>query len=651
MDVVAWSWAQCLAAGASGHQGVHLSAVRDNRPPWLPWSVESASARRSTAPLDRVLAGAPGQLVAVDGEPGIGKSRLLAELAERAAAAGCVVVGAAASEFEDDLPYAVWTEALDAHLRELGDRRAGAARPRLSRARWRRSCPRSPGSSGVAGTADRHALHRALRDLLERLAGARPLVLWLDDVHWADPGSVDALAALVRRPPAGAVLIAVAAREGLQPAPVAAALAGAARDGRVSHLALAPLSEAEAAELVGRDVGGDLRAERRQPVLPRAARASRTAAPGGAPGQPVALAIAAELAQLSPDTRLVLDAAAVIGDPFEPGARGGRRRRRGGGRAARARRPAGAHARAAGGLGAAVRVPPPGRPPRGLRGRAGRLAARRPRPRGRRARAPRRRRRRARAPRRARGPARRRRRRRAAGTAPRASCRARRPASAARFHAAALRILPEGPEHRSPPGRDPGRARRGRERVRRPRGRARDAARRARRGADARASAARSRCASPTRSSGSGATRTRSAASTSRSATFRRSRRRTASACTTRSGSTSCRRATSPAAARTRATRSPMRWCSATTCSRRRRSGLDAMGAAAEADPSALRTHRPRAAAASPASTTRSWPGACPGCGCWRGPMARSGGSRPRSRTCSARRPRQWRPDASWCFS
>ena len=80
-------------------------------------------------------------------------------------------------------------------------------------------------------------------------------MLWLDDVHWADPGSVDALAALVRRPPGGAVLIAVAAREGVQPAPVAAALAGAGRDGRVAHLALAPLSEAEAAELVGRDVG------------------------------------------------------------------------------------------------------------------------------------------------------------------------------------------------------------------------------------------------------------------------------------------------------------------------------------------------------------------------------------------------------------
>jgi hypothetical protein len=42
-------------------------------------------------------------------------------------------------------------------------------------------------------------VHRALRDLLGRLAAPRPLVLWLDDLHWADPGSLDALAALVYR--------------------------------------------------------------------------------------------------------------------------------------------------------------------------------------------------------------------------------------------------------------------------------------------------------------------------------------------------------------------------------------------------------------------------------------------------------------------
>ena len=280
--------------------------------------------QREREALDHALArladGASGLVLAVEGEPGIGKSRLLAELAERAEA-GCQVLGAAASEFEDDLPYAVWTEALDAHLRELGERalsRLGLDDPGALAA----FLP-ALGDTGSRG-ADRHAIHRALRDLLERLAGPRPLVLWLDDLHWADPGSVDAVAALVRRPPGGAFLLALAAREGRLPLPVAIALAAAAREDRVTRLALGPLSEAEAAELVGGDAADLYRAGGGNPFyLEQLARsrgaAHSTAAPVDvAVPEAVALALAAELADLASDTRRVLDAAAVVGDPFDP---------------------------------------------------------------------------------------------------------------------------------------------------------------------------------------------------------------------------------------------------------------------------------------------------------------------------------------------
>src|ERR687890_269141 len=77
---------------------------------------------------------------------------------------------------------------------------------------------------GAAG-AERHRVHRALRDLLERLAAARPLVICLDDVHWADPASLDALVALAHRPPEGAVLLAFAARTGRLAPALDAALA------------------------------------------------------------------------------------------------------------------------------------------------------------------------------------------------------------------------------------------------------------------------------------------------------------------------------------------------------------------------------------------------------------------------------------------
>jgi DNA-binding NarL/FixJ family response regulator/tetratricopeptide (TPR) repeat protein len=275
---------------------------------------ETESAALAAA-LER-LRGAAGTVVLLTGEPGIGKSRLLAELADRAAAAGCLVLGAAASEFEADLPYAVWTEALDPHLAALDDRR-----------RSRLGVPEAV----PVDLADRHALHRALRELLDGLAGPRPLVLWLDDLHWADGASVDAVAALVRRPPGGAVLLALAAREGELPAAIATALAGADREGRLTALTPAPLSEPEAAALVGADVsaiyalsGGNpfyLEQLARAPAISPADAA--TLLPRLSPAtafvpDSVARAISAELGALDPEARLVLEAGAVAGDPFDP---------------------------------------------------------------------------------------------------------------------------------------------------------------------------------------------------------------------------------------------------------------------------------------------------------------------------------------------
>ena len=211
-------------------------------------------------------------VVAIEGEPGIGKSRLLGHLAASAAAGGATVLGARASEFESDLPYALWTEALDGHLADLGERRVsrlGLADP----AGLEAVLPAFAGATSKAATGDRHRMHRALRDLLERLAAARRLVLWMDDVHWADPASLDAMVALVSRPPTAPALLAVAAREGRLPDRLALALAGAQREDRALALRLEPLSEAEAAELVGEARERDLPADGRQSVLPRTGRA------------------------------------------------------------------------------------------------------------------------------------------------------------------------------------------------------------------------------------------------------------------------------------------------------------------------------------------------------------------------------------------
>ena len=60
-----------------------------------------------------------GTALAVVGEAGIGKSRLLAELGERADALGMLVLSGAASEFEQDLPFWPFVDALDDYVRSL----------------------------------------------------------------------------------------------------------------------------------------------------------------------------------------------------------------------------------------------------------------------------------------------------------------------------------------------------------------------------------------------------------------------------------------------------------------------------------------------------------------------------------------------------
>jgi predicted ATPase len=68
--------------------------------------------------LDEVAAGHP-PAIALSGEAGIGKTRLLAELERLAERRGHLVLSGRASELERDLPYWLFVDALDAHLRSL----------------------------------------------------------------------------------------------------------------------------------------------------------------------------------------------------------------------------------------------------------------------------------------------------------------------------------------------------------------------------------------------------------------------------------------------------------------------------------------------------------------------------------------------------
>src|SRR5262249_28386996 len=122
------------------------------------------------------------------GEPGIGKTRLLSELGARAELRGHLVLPGSASELERELPFSVFVDALDWYVGTPGPGELSApdedVQAELSHVLP--SLSTLAGGRAVALQHERYRTHRAIRALLEQLAGTRPLVLVLDDMHWAD---------------------------------------------------------------------------------------------------------------------------------------------------------------------------------------------------------------------------------------------------------------------------------------------------------------------------------------------------------------------------------------------------------------------------------------------------------------------------------
>ena len=226
-------------------------------------------------------------------------------------------------------------DALDEYLRTLDPECFERSDP-AELARIFPSLAASAGDAPATVLDERYRVHRAVRALLEQLAETAPLVLLLDDLHWADPASADLVAGLLRRPPAGpgADRARAAPDAGGRPAGGGARAAPPERApdaDRARAAARSRRSRAPGRGAPGRPGPGPVRGERRESLLPRAARPDGRAGPRPAPlasgetaiaeseGVPpaIAAALAEELASLSPKGRSLLEAGSVIGDPFE----------------------------------------------------------------------------------------------------------------------------------------------------------------------------------------------------------------------------------------------------------------------------------------------------------------------------------------------
>ncbi|MFE9842953.1 helix-turn-helix transcriptional regulator [Streptomyces goshikiensis] len=207
--------------------------------------------------LDAVLdgPGGPPGVVDLTGAAGIGKSRLLTEVCGRAEERGLTVLRGRATEYERHIPFRVFGDAfadLDPELlRGLGApgatwaASAGAAADGISANPAVDPAGIGAGAGAGVSAVDRFAAHRATARLLTALGGrtGAGLLIALDDLHWADPASLELLDHLVRHPLRAPVVIVVARRDRQTAPSLAAALTRGVDTGAVLRLDLGPLTE------------------------------------------------------------------------------------------------------------------------------------------------------------------------------------------------------------------------------------------------------------------------------------------------------------------------------------------------------------------------------------------------------------------------
>ncbi|HYH57841.1 MAG TPA: AAA family ATPase [Thermoleophilaceae bacterium] len=268
-----------------------------------------------------------GRLLLIEGPPGIGKSTLLDVTKGRAADAGFLVLSAESDELEAGFPFGIAIHLLEPALRrddapdEVFDGPAALAASLFG--------PSDETASEPAGDASFARIH-GLTWLCANLSARGPLLLAVDDAHWADTPSLVWLRYLARRLEALPLLLAVATRTG-EPDRGQEALRGMASAAFTRVLRPPPLSE-PAGIALARSVLGDETSSEFARACHRAAGGNpfflRELLAGIAEGPPegaadrvadmvpssVSEAVAARLARLDSASQRLARAIAVLGD-------------------------------------------------------------------------------------------------------------------------------------------------------------------------------------------------------------------------------------------------------------------------------------------------------------------------------------------------
>jgi DNA-binding CsgD family transcriptional regulator/tetratricopeptide (TPR) repeat protein len=143
-----------------------------------------------------------GRVLLIEGEPGIGRSALLAEVTALAGRRGFALATAAADELGQLMPFAPLTAALPESPGDLA-----ALPPRKPDPARHPATARNPAAAAAAAAANPAGAARdfplagfgVIQALVERRTAAGPVLISLDDLHWADPATLTALRVLPRR--------------------------------------------------------------------------------------------------------------------------------------------------------------------------------------------------------------------------------------------------------------------------------------------------------------------------------------------------------------------------------------------------------------------------------------------------------------------
>ncbi len=205
----------------------------------------------------RLTAGV-GHIVLIEGEPGIGKSRLMREIGRYAEAQGLQVLATNCYEIERAIPYQpvidLVTRALDraspAALRNLAPvslAELAALVPAVAE-----RFPGLPQLSGDFPEARQARLFRAVDQLLEASREGHPLILMVDDIQWADEVSAKVLHYLARHAAERPVLAVFAYRDDALAGDeqFARLIEGLRRESHARRVPLARLGPADAATLI-----------------------------------------------------------------------------------------------------------------------------------------------------------------------------------------------------------------------------------------------------------------------------------------------------------------------------------------------------------------------------------------------------------------